>query len=215
MEADTRLAAGPSAPTTAEGPRHGVGWADSLARALANVLSPPVVTLGVLLLVASQTGAATAWRWAATFVVLGIVPPVFYVAWLVRRGHVTDIHLPLREERTRPFVATLASSGTALVVMAALGAPPLLVVVAAAGWLQVALLFAITLRWKISTHCAAAAALAALAVGLRGTPAVPLVAIVPVVAWSRLRLQRHDRAQVVAGGVLGAGVTLVLWKLLA
>jgi membrane-associated phospholipid phosphatase len=189
-------------------------WADRLARAVANVLSPPVATVGILVLVGSQTGnGVSIWRWAALFSVVGLLPPLAYVAWLVRRGKVTDIHLPKREERTRPYVATLGSSGAALMGLNGLGAPSLLVLAGASGWVLTALLFAITLRWKISTHCAAAAALAALAIGVRGAPALPLFAIVPMVAWSRVRLGRHDRAQVLAGAFVGAVVTATVWVL--
>jgi membrane-associated phospholipid phosphatase len=190
-------------------------WPDTLARALANVLSPPVATIIILLLVSGRIGAAEAWRWAALCSAIAIVPPVAYVAWLTHRGLVTDMHLPLREERTRPFVAALLSSAAALVVMDVLGAPTLLVVSSATAWLLTTMLFLITLRWKISTHCAAAAALAAMAIGLRGAPAVPLVAVVPVVAWSRLRLHRHDRGQVLAGALVGAAVTTAAWMLFA
>lgn len=207
-----------SRPSVAQVPRlggDGPPWGDRVAGALANLLSPPVATIAILVLVTMQTGAAVAWRWAVLFAVVGVLPPSLYVAWLVRRGRVTDIHLPLREERMRPYVAALGSSGAALVVSSFLGAPPLLLVTASAAWLMTALLFAITLRWKISTHCAAAAALAAITVGVRGAPAVPVFAIVPVVAWSRLRLRRHDRAQVLAGVLVGGAVTTAVWVLFA
>jgi membrane-associated phospholipid phosphatase len=195
--------------------RRPLAWPDTLARALANVLSPPVATVAILLLVSSRVGAVQAWRWAALCSAIGILPPVAYVAWLTRRGLVTDMHLPLREERTRPFVAALLSSAAALVVTNVLGAPALVVVSAATAWLLTTVMFLITLRWKISTHCAAAAALAAMAIGLRGVPALPVVAVVPVVAWSRLRLHRHDRGQVLAGAVVGAVVTTAAWMLFA
>jgi hypothetical protein len=84
------------------------------------------------------------------------------------------------------------------------GAPHLLVVLAGASWVQTLLLFGVTRRWKISAHSAAAAAVAVLGVTLVGATASPLAAAVPAVGWSRVRLRRHDRAQIVGGALVGA-----------
>jgi membrane-associated phospholipid phosphatase len=87
-------------------------------------------------------------------------------------------------------------------------APVQMIVVAGGLWLQMVLIFGITLRWKISVHSAAAAGIATLAWSLAGT-VLPLVIGVPVIAWARVRLRRHTIAQTIAGSVLGLTIFLV------
>jgi membrane-associated phospholipid phosphatase len=119
---------------------------------------------------------------------------------------VTDFDLRLREQRLRPFLVTLASALLAWLVLWFGQAPRLLLVLTGAAWLQIALLLGITLRWKISAHCATAAAFIVLALALLGSAAAPLTFILPLVAWSRLRLQRHNLPQTIAGSFLGSVV---------
>ncbi|NLE46614.1 MAG: phosphatase PAP2 family protein, partial [Chloroflexi bacterium] len=86
-------------------------------------------------------------------------------------------------------------------------APRPLIVLGGALLVETLIIFVITLRWKISVHCAAAAGAATLVWSLIGTP-LPLIVGVPLIAWSRLRLQRHTLAQVVAGSVVGMAIFL-------
>ena len=91
------------------------------------------------------------------------------------------------------------------------GAPLQMVAVTGGLWLQMVIVFVITLRWKISMHSAAAAGVGALVWSLVGTM-LPLLVGVPIIAWSRVRLRRHTVAQTVAGAALGLTVFLTaLW----
>lgn len=143
------------------------------------------------------------WRWAAFYVVLVVLVPCLYILWLVRRGEVTDFHIPRREQRMRPFLVTAVCAFVAWLTLLVGHAPRLFVLLAAAGWMKIGLMWLVTLRWKISVHAVAAAALAVLAWSLLGPVALPLAAGVPLVAWSRVRLKRHDVWQTVAGAALG------------
>ena len=78
--------------------------------------------------------------------------------------------------------------------------------------LQAILFLLITLRWKISLHCAAAAILAELLLIYFGPMAAPFAMSVPLIAWSRLYLRRHTLAQTIAGASLGIAIlTLTLF----
>jgi hypothetical protein len=46
---------------------------------------------------------------------------------------------------------------------------------------------------------------------LLGGAATPLVMTVPLVAWSRVHLQRHTLAQTAAGALLGTIILVVAW----
>lgn len=189
--------------------RHGrARAADALAHVLSSVACPPVLAAAMMALSASIVGTAQAWRFALLYVSLAIATPIIYLIWLMRRGVVSDLDVKIRGERWRPLLAAQLGMGSALVVFLARGAPPLMVGLAGGLLVYTATAFCITLYWKISMHSAAAAALTALALVQFGPHAAPLAVGVPLMAWARIRLQRHTLAQTVAGALLGSGVLL-------
>jgi membrane-associated phospholipid phosphatase len=68
---------------------------------------------------------------------------------------------------------------------------------------QTALFLVITLQWKISLHCTAATILSELAFALLGPSAIPFTMSIPLIAWSRVYLDRHTVSQTIAGVLLG------------
>jgi membrane-associated phospholipid phosphatase len=150
-----------------------------------------------------------AWGWAGFYILVAILLPAGYVVWLVWGGQVTDIDLRCREQRQYPFIVTLVSTLAAWLVLYGVQAPSELVLLTGAGWVQIALLLAITLRWKISAHCALAASFVVWLWAVFGAAAAPFVLIIPLVAWSRLRLKRHNLPQTIAGALLGSTVLAI------
>jgi membrane-associated phospholipid phosphatase len=177
------------------------GWSRHLAYVISQIGSPPVLTLGVLALTASTTPHPHAWIWAGTYAVLAILTPMIYLIWLMQRGQVTDLDIQLRQERARPMLFMLASGGIGVLVLALGMAPSELLVLSGSLWLQSLIIFAITLRWKISVHSATATGAAAMIWFLTGA-LLPLVVGVPIIAWSRVRLRRHTVAQTIAGALV-------------
>jgi membrane-associated phospholipid phosphatase len=159
-------------------------------------------------LAAWSVSAPEAWTWAGIYVLLAVVAPLLYLSWLVRRGVVTDFDVQVREQRVVPLAITLVCGQLAVLLLLFGDAPSILTTVAVALWFQTAVLFGVTLRWKISVHTATAAAVAILAWSAGGTP-LPLLIGVPLVSWSRVRLGRHTVAQTVAGALLGCAVMSV------
>lgn len=191
------------------------GWDEQAARWISNLGSPPLMAITGIILSVVTVGTLSAWLWAGFYIILAVSLPAAYVLWLVKRGEVTDFDLRLREQRLRPFLATLASTLMAWLVLYWGDAPPLLLVLAGAGWLQIALLLAVTLHWKISAHCAAAAGLVVFACYLLGFAATPMIFSIPAIAWSRIRLRRHDMTQTIAGALLGGSVITLALQLAA
>jgi membrane-associated phospholipid phosphatase len=183
-------------------------WDGFLAYVISQVGSPPVLAVGAMALLASTLSSPRAWRWAGVYVFLAIVTPILYMFWLLSHGWISDLDVQLREERARPLIFTIACAGVAWLVLALGGAPLEMVVVAGGLWLQMAVIFGITLWWKISVHSAAAAGVATLIWSLVGTT-LPLLAGVVIIAWSRVRLRRHTVAQTIAGAALGFAIFLV------
>jgi membrane-associated phospholipid phosphatase len=156
----------------------------------------------MMALVAALVSTPRAWAWAGIYVCLAVVIPLLYLFWLLHRGLITDLDTQLREQRIGPLVFTIACTGWGWLVLLFGSAPSLMIVLAGALWLQMVIVLCITLRWKISMHCAAAGAAAAVMWALVGTP-FPLLIGVPLIAWSRVRLRRHTVAQTIAGALLG------------
>jgi hypothetical protein len=167
-----------------------------------------VALLGIAL-VAELTHDAATWLWASGYVLLVLPAPLTYVVWKVQRGEISDLDLFVREQRLKPYLITVASSVCALAVIYFGQAPRLLFILAAAIGLMILLLFVVTLWWKISIHCAAAALFVTLAVGLLGSSAVMIVLGLPLVAWSRVRLHRHTTLQALLGSGLGVVISIV------
>ena len=186
-------------------------WDGRLAYAISWIASPPVAAAVALGAAAAAQAVPGAWAWAGLYVALGIATPVVYLVWLARTGRVTDLDVQLRRQRARPLLFTLTCGALATALLALGGAPPTLTALAIALWLETALLFGITLRWKISVHCAAAASAATWVWLLTGT-LWPLLVGVPLVAWSRVRLRRHTLPQTIAGALLGSAI---VWSVLA
>jgi len=178
-------------------------WLATVAYWVSQVGSPPLTGAGAALTVGYILATTVAWQWAIFYVVLTILAPCLYIIWLVQRGMVSDFHLPQREQRIRPLLFSLGVAVIAWVVFHRAGVPTGLKMLASVNGLQAILFFLITLRWKISLHCAAAAILAELLLVYFGPLAAPVAMSVPLIAWSRLYLRRHTLAQTIAGAGLG------------
>lgn len=183
-------------------------WDGRLAYVVSQVGSPPVLGAVAMGLIATTLSSPRAWTWAGVYVTLSILVPLAYLVWLLHNGRVTDLDVQIREQRSRPFIFTIACAGLTWLAMAVGGAPPQMIMLTGALGLQMVIIFGITLRWKISVHSAAAAGVGTLVWSLVGAT-WPLLVGVPIIAWSRVRLHRHTVAQTVAGAALGFTIFLV------
>jgi membrane-associated phospholipid phosphatase len=177
-----------------------------LAYGISQVGSPPVMGLLGLIFIAASMAVPGVWLWSGVYVMMAMVAPMLFLIWQVRHGRVTDLDVQLREQRKASLLVTIAGFGVSWLVMYIGHAPPLLKAMAGAGFVQWLVVFAITLRWKISAHTTSAAGVTMLILRVFGLAAVPLVISIPLIAWSRVKLRRHTLGQTVAGALLGCGV---------
>ena len=180
-------------------------WPTSLSQ----IASPPVLAVVMAGLCAAHSHEAGAWRWAAIHAGLTVAIPIVILVWLVARGTVSDLDVQHREQRVKPMLAALLGSAVSLALLSLGQAPQLLLSIGLATYLQLFLLFSITLQWKISVHTTAAASFTVLMCSLAGATALPLVGLILLVAWARMRLKRHTLAQTVAGALLGS-LTMII-----
>jgi membrane-associated phospholipid phosphatase len=184
-------------------------WDGRVAYVASMIFSPPVLSVVVMLLIASALSGGRAWAWAGIYVFLAVLVPLLHLAWLLHRGLVTDLDVQLREQRIRPLLFTVVCAGLAWAVLKLGVAPRQLVDVASALSLMMMIILSITLWWKISVHCAAVAMTAAVAWSLFGV-VLPLLIGAPLMAWARVRLRRHTVAQTIAGLLLGLTIFLLV-----
>jgi len=177
-----------------------------LAYWVSQIGSPPLTGAGAAFLIGFTLSTTLAWQWTIFYIALTILAPCAYIIWLVQAGKVADFHLPNREQRIRPLLLSVGAAIVTWLVLYQVEAPRLLQMLATVNGVQTVLFLAITLRWKISLHCTAATILSELAFVLFGIGAVPLTMSVPLIAWSRVHLERHTIGQTVAGVCLGAGI---------
>jgi len=181
-------------------------WRARVAYWVSQIGSPPLTGAVTALMVGFTLSTPPAWRWTLFYIVLTILVPCAYIIWMVQVGKAVDFHLPSREQRIRPLILSLITALVTWLVMVQVQAPRLLQMLATVNVVQMALFLSITLRWKISLHCTAATIFAELAFVLFGTSAVPLTMSIPLIAWSRVHLERHTVGQTVAGILLGIGI---------
>jgi hypothetical protein len=181
-------------------------WDDTLAHWVSQIGSPPATALAAVVAFATAASGRSVWFWASLYVFTAILMPTLYVVYLYTRGLIGDIHMNVREERTRPCVAAIACSVAGLLLLCLGGGPALLVLLAGVNVLQTGLFLVVTRWWKISLHGTSAGALAAGCWLLADWISFPLMLSLPLIAWSRIHLHRHTVAQVVCGVSLGAGL---------
>lgn len=182
------------------------GTMDRVAHYVSLLSSPPLLAAIGILTAAQAMEGNLIWAWTGAFVTLSVIPPVLYIMWLIQAGKVTNFHLDVRKQRKGPLILILLNTLLVMMVLVVGGAPHLLLLISIAGMVLVGLIYLITLRWKISAHCACASALAVLNCILFGQQAVGFAALVPVIAWSRIQLGKHTLAQTIFGALLGGAV---------
>ncbi len=187
------------------------------AQLISNLTVPTVLSAGAfcLLAVHSETSLARAVMTTAICWLSGSLLPAAYVLKLAREKRVSDKHVPIREQRTRPYLVAAGSYAFGLLLLLLTRAPFEvwgLMWCYACNTVTIAL---VNLRWKMSAHAMGAAGAVAGLTYAFGAPVLPAYALIPVVGWARLRLRAHTLGQVVAGACAGIVLTLAQLHLLA
>ena len=189
--------------------------ASRVARWVTEVLQPPAVVTGLLLISpAAQPGFPATMAYGALAALFACVIPLLVVIVLVRLGRVTDHHVSDRHQRAPVLVMALGSIFAGLAVLAGLGAPVSVVAMVLTVVGGVAVIAAVSPFWKISGHAAAVSCAVVVTLLMLGQAWLPLLILVPVVGWSRVFLRAHTVPQVVAGSLFGGVVMAGAWWLL-
>lgn len=180
------------------------GWV-RVARVFSNIVSPPIIiaTLGLFLSL-EELPNLQGLLWAFVFGFWVSLVPSLFVLYLLRSGHISDLHMNTRRERRWPYVTGVLGSAIALALIIFFGGPELLRCLAIFSLVELSILGFITNFWMISIHATSitsATTIVGMVFGL--VMALILLSLVVVVCWVRLYLHRHNLAQVVAGITVG------------
>jgi len=186
-------------------------WAVAISR-----LFNPLYWTGWVFLAAAWRGTANwpaAFAWTAFTVLISVALPILYLTVQLRRGVISDWHISRREERVQPALLLMAilAAIAPLLVLWRLAGPRTLQAVFASGVVLVFVTIAITFFWKISQHVMGITSVATMLTLILGPFAAPTFLLVPVVAWARVAVGAHTRAQAIVGGLIGLGVPLLVF----
>lgn len=185
------------------------------ARLLTEAGAPVVVLVGMPLVIGlHSTFDASGLGWGALAALFFGVIPFGYVLRGVRQKRWADHHVGEREQRKPVFVFSLGSMLIGLVILAVVGAPRDLVAFLVTLLIEAAIALGVTLVWKISLHTWVSSIGATALVVVAGAWALLLWPFLTAVGWSRVELEDHSKAQVVAGAVLGTLITALIFPLL-
>lgn len=179
------------------------------ARLVSNSLEPATWTVALAAIIGWHAARLTGLGWGLLGAGFAAVIPQIFIAWGLRRGHWDSRHVPIRHDRiiVLGFIVFCVSTGLAL--LAGLGAPWPVTAAVLVMLLMVIVLLMITVAWKISIHCATAAASSLILSGIFGLAGLSAYLLLILTCWSRITLRAHTRGQVLAGTVLGTGLALL------
>lgn len=180
---------------------------DAIARLL-SLLGHPLLSLPAAVWLGSKADSSGPSRLLAPGLAAGASLVCLYLLWQVRRGHWRHVDASRPGERRQLNRLLLVSLALAAVLAWARG-----LTLAALGLAASASIIACALlgarRWTLSLHVAFAAFAASLLAALHPIAFAPAVLLVLALAWSRLRLCRHTRADIRVGALSGAGAGLL------
>lgn len=186
----------------------------SWARLVSDLLSPPVVWAAFAFPIALRDASSRseALAWAAVYISLVCLLPIVYIAMMVKRGYISDIHMHVRRQRIIPLLVSIGCTAVAWWMLRLMGAPAVVPKFAMFSLVQLAVMTAITLVWQISIHAISITGITVATGALFGVlPALLTVPLIVLVGAARLHLKRHTPAQVIGGTVVGALVPVLLF----
>lgn len=177
---------------------------------LVSFLTNPALVVTVSLAALTSHYAVSSeqfWRWFGVGAFLLLGPSFIYAVYIWKKERRIDIDMTHREDRIVPLLLSCLGAlfGSYLIQTRIHNSTLLLI-----GYVLVAmlaLLTIVTFVWKISLHTATLTGAVSLLVIFRGPEFAWLYLLILPVAWARLTLKQHTKAQLTAGAIVGAVIT--------
>lgn len=140
-------------------------------------------------------------------VLFGAVLPFLYLFSLLLKEKVTGIDVPVRQQRTVPYLISAVIYFTGFLVLLFLRASVPVCALMFCYMSNTLVISLINVKWKISAHAMGAAGPLTLLALIFGWQVLPAFIVVAIVSWARVELKAHTKAQVAAGSALGIILT--------
>ncbi|MEM7345658.1 MAG: phosphatase PAP2 family protein [Chloroflexota bacterium] len=184
-----------------------------IARWASHIISPHIVGIVLITLMTMRfsPNPVEVAIWLLIILPILVIPPLSYVLWLVRTGYLEDMYMPTRHKRIRPLAFIMSWFLVCWGLVYYWAAPPVVELLILGIMVLVGVLSIITFVWKISFHGASiTAAITATLLVSDSYYIWPIMLLIPLVGWSRIRLNRHTPLQVVYGSLVGAVIAIIL-----
>ncbi len=185
---------------------------EKFARRVSQILNPMSVLAIVIALVSVKTSGSDIWIAALIAFSFGAIIPLCVVWRMRQRGEIGELFIPERIDRLRPLFLFMASSWLGVGVLHLMHPPPALGALMVCVAVLSALALLITTQWKISLHAVGLWAGCAVVIALYGSSGWWAVLPAGVASWARHMLRVHSVPQILAGGIVGAGVTFLIFN---
>ena len=187
-----------------------------IARVLSNLLSPPLIAMGAVTVLAFYspigTGLIQPWQSFLIGIFFVVVGPILPVALMVVRGKMT---FDVKNRRDRPLLylaAIIIYFSGALIAWIFHNHAMAVIAIAYAGVTSVIAL--VSLYWKVSAHSAGVAGPITGLIWVYGLFFLHFMLLAVLVAWARWKLKLHSPSQLLAGILIAILVTAVVYWVL-
>ncbi len=187
---------------------------DRLARWVSILFDSSVLSIPIFLAFGWIEAGPSGLGWAILILIIVTGIPLAYLVIGLKRGWVSDLEMTRRSERPRFILISLGSDILALLVLNVLHGPHLLNVIVLTYFCLAITMLTISRFWKISLHMAGVGGFSTALLYVFGAPMLCAFLSLPLVAWARLHRRKHTPAQLVAGAITGALVTLLTFGLI-
>jgi hypothetical protein len=159
-------------------------------------------------------------RWSIILLVFGntALMPAILIWIMARKNIISSLQMPLREERTWPYLIFAVFYASTYFLMWNLGLPKIYYKFIAGGLASILIATMINLYWKISIHMIGIGGLTGgfLALSYKGLVNAPALIVIllflsGITGFARLQSNSHSPAQVYVGYLIGAAVVAAVF----
>ena len=192
--------------------RHRVQGEEKLwAHAVSLLLSPPVVWALWVYATAYLRGVSHTFEFASLFALSICVAPMLFVAYKVRNGKISDMHMRESNERYIPYSIAIVGGILTGLVYLRYDAGPVLLLVVLVSIVELTIMLAATFYMKVSLHAMALSSVIAATTLLFGfAQGLLFMPLLLLVVLARLVLRRHTTLQIMAGVLIGVLTPLLV-----
>ena len=182
------------------------------ARIISFISNPVLLSIpfSYALVFKSREDFLYALAWTFVSVLFASLMGVFVVL-AVRQGIFSDFDISKRQERTPVFIFTGLLSVLYFLIVFLLNGPKVLLIALGALLFGVIIADIINRKIKASIHLAVFSSFSVIMGILYGGMFWVLLLIAPLVAWSRVKLKKHEPLETIVGGLVGIIIVLMLY----